>query len=86
MKLLRDLYSSLKARMTTKLYREPHEVELRSVKKTIPSPHREVHSRAEKMLAWCIVFNKRNGNIVPEKSPQSIYLRTHSGRRLAQGR
>ncbi len=50
----------------------------RSNHKVRPTVRRKrVISRQERRIQWCADFNRRNGYIVSDVSPISIYFKTH---------
>ena len=79
MKMLAWLTEKIKSVLKHEgVYREPRPF----------TPHTRTRKRPDwkpskhvSVIAWCRNFNARNGDIVPSKSPESIYYKTRGKKR-----
>lgn len=73
-------WQKLKQTFSRQTFRAPEPEHAIHPHKQNLKPEKVGTSKHEAMVAWCRSFNARNGYVVPDKSPESIYYKTHRGR------
>ncbi len=78
--ILGRFWQKLKQVLTRKTFRSPEPYREPKAHGNGLKPERTMNTKFQKMVSWCRAYNQRNGYIVPQKSPESIYLSAHRRR------